>query len=442
MNPDNPYAPPATAEPEAPSSLLWQLDGVSLFVKNNTVLPKVDLETGETTGDLKAVRRILRVRAGSSAILRVIIIVVAIQFIPYTGRHNPFLLFLGLFVVMFLFKQGQALRANPARRVLIWEFAGPRTQRGRLVRNKWRVAIYVLGLVSILTSFVPSLSYDQEQQFRFGGFAILLINLVWRVIDLPKARAQAGPPGWLKISPVHPEAVRFLSHLQQESRSDSVRAATRGKLMHTAYFHRYPLAMLLGKRKNPFTIFSLFLAKLLRSHQLRRDAYHFSEAESRALEELCPHLQNQAASWITGHPGWHFLSGSHQVFPAGDIILEFANLASPGLEHHLNISASWNVGAPGYIPAQSNFTTWLADDTSIVTHERPFLQLRIPGIQEFRAKGNPDAVFQSHLQHIAGKPLDPPKDAEEFLSRLDARRAVTDRRLTELGYQSETREVH
>ncbi|MEO5917843.1 MAG: hypothetical protein ABIS50_26660 [Luteolibacter sp.] len=441
MTDPNPYAPPATLDPEAPSSLLWQLDGTTLLVKNSAVLPRVDLETGETTGEMKAVRRILQRNSGLFPILRVVIVVAVIRFLPDSFHDNPLLLYLALFGVFFLLKQGQALRGNPSQRIFIWEFVGPRTQHGRMVRNKWRIAIYLLGMTSLLTSFVPSLTRDLEVGFRSGGFAIILINLIWRLIDRPKARTQAGPPGWLKISPIHHDAVSFLSPLQKESYLQSGQASARGKLMHTTYFHRYPLAMLVGKRKNPFTLFNLFLAKLLRSHQLRRDTYHFSEAETRALAELSQHLQDQAASWIASHPGWHFLSGTQLVFPAGDVILETAHLASPGLDHQLAISASWNVALPGYIPTQSSFTTWLADGTSIVTHERPFLPLRIPGIQEFRASGNPDAVFQSHLHHLAGKPLDPPKDPQEFLSRLDAHRAATDRRLTELGYQSETREV-
>lgn len=441
MADSNPYAPPAILEPEAQSSLLWQLDGSGLLVKNSAVLPRVDLETGETTGDMKTVRRILQLSGGSFSIMRVVAIVVVLRFIPDRWHDNPLLLYLGLFAVLFLLKQGQALRGNPSQRIFIWEFAGPRTQHGRLARNKWRTSLSLLGTVSIVASFIPSLTLDQQHGFLFGGIAIVLINMIWGLIDRPKARTQAGPPGWLKISPIHQDAVSFLSHLQQESHLQSGQAPARGKLMHTTYFHRYPLAMLLGTRKNPLAIFNLFLAKLLRSHQLRRDTWHFSEAEPRDLAGLCQHLQNQTASWIARHPGWHFLSGTHVVFPAGDVVHETAHLASPGILHQLTISASWNVALPGYVPTQSSFTTWLTDGTSVVTHERPFLPLRISGIQEFRARGNPDAVFQSHLHHLAGKPLDSSKDPQEFLSRLDAHRAAADRRLTELGYQSETREV-
>ncbi len=441
MTDPNPYAPPATVEPENSSSLLWQLDGTGLLVKNSAVLPKVDLETGETTGEMKAVRRMLQLHGGSFSILRVVIIIVALQFMPNHWKSNPFLLFLGLFGVMFFLKQGQALRANPSQRIFIWEFAGPRTQNGRMVRNKWRTAISLLGIGSIFVSFVPTLPLDLEQWLRFGGIAIVLINMIWRLIDRPKPRTQTGPPGWLRISPIHQDAVSFLSHLQQQSHLQSGQAPERDKLVHTTYFHRYPLAMLVGRRKNPFIIFNLLLAKLLRSHQLRRDTYHFSEAEPRALNELSQNLQDLTASWIASHPGWHYLAGTHLVFPAGDVVQESAYLASPGLEHHLSISASWNVAFPGYFPTQSSFISWLADGTSTVTHERPFLPLRIPGILEFRARGNSEEVFQSHLRQLAGQPLDPPKSPQEFLSRLDAHRAVTDRRLTELGYQSETREV-
>jgi len=57
MNPSNPYAPPETRGEAPPRQGDWYTEGTTLFVADGAVLPAIDLETGETFGNLIEVNR-------------------------------------------------------------------------------------------------------------------------------------------------------------------------------------------------------------------------------------------------------------------------------------------------------------------------------------------------------------------------------------------------
>jgi hypothetical protein len=53
----NPYAPPETLETEATPSVYWRCFGERVMARDGAVLPKVDLETGVSEGEMLAVPR-------------------------------------------------------------------------------------------------------------------------------------------------------------------------------------------------------------------------------------------------------------------------------------------------------------------------------------------------------------------------------------------------
>lgn len=434
MNDENPYAPSLVAEPEAPPSRVWRVDGISLLVKNQAVLPMVDLNTGEQGGDMKCVRRSL-LKRNPVTMLGTLLLVAAYFFLSRSHAVDPGLLFFGLIFAMFFLKQVEALRGSPSQRLHVMEYLGEkslkRVTRGKL--RRWINLIYIAVLVCSIMDVFPIFPVLPL------GIVVVAGCIVWTILDRPPARSLPGPPGWMRISPIHPEAVRRLSALQQESEAMPSADDHSRRKIRTTYFYKFPLAMLIGDRKNPFAIFNIVLAKLLRSHLLVRDTYHHSEAIPLDQAELSPPLRERIDHWITTHPDWSYLAGTRLVSPDGDIVMETAHLAPASLEHDLCLLCSWNIGAPARLIFQNTFLAWLRNGRRISTHDHSFINFNDPDSRAFRARGGMENVYQAHLRNCAGEPLDPPADKAAHAARIQALQEEADRHLTKLGYQSELR---
>lgn len=434
MNDENPYAPSLVAEPEAPPSRVWRLDGISLLVKNQAVLPMVDLNTGEQGGNLKCVRRAL-LKKNPLTFMGTLLLITAYFFLSRQYRIDPVLLVCGLFLAMFLLKQVEALRGSPSQRLHVMEYLGEKSLK-RITRGKlrrWINLLYIAVVICSIMNVFPILPVLPL------GIAVMAGCTVWAILDRPPARSLPGPPGWMRISPLHPEAIRFLSALQAEADVDPATDGNARRKIRTTWFYKFPLAMLLGSRRNPLAVFNLILAKLLRSHLLTRDTYHFSEAAPTALAEISAPLQERIRYWISAHPDWSYQAGTRLISPDGDIVSETAHLAPATLEHDLCITCSWNLAAPGRMIFQNSFLTWLPDDAHISTHDHPFIFLDDSKSRSFRARGGMEQVYQAHLRHCAGEALDPPTDSATRAARILALQEESDQHLTALGYQSELR---
>ncbi|RYD29420.1 MAG: hypothetical protein EOP87_18365 [Verrucomicrobiaceae bacterium] len=318
------------------------------------------------------------------------------------------------------------------------EYLGQNSLKGRVARTKWRTWINLACVPLFLGGALPGMSH-----VAFLPIASLLFigNMIWAILDKPAAQSSPGPPGWMKISPIHPEAARFLSEIQRaEETGVAVNdAGGRRRRIRTTYFHRFPLAMLVGHRKNPFTILNILLAKLVRSHLFTRDTFHFSEAVPVESAELCKLLQDEIVSWNSAHPDWIPRSADRLEFPDGDIIVETVHLAPATFEHDLWITCSWHVTTLRQRNINRTFLTWIENGERISTHGNAFIALKIPGTHSFRARGDLEQIHESHLGNCAGHTLTPPADNAERAERIFKLQEETDRRLTELGYQSEIR---
>lgn len=437
MNDDNPYAPPLVADPQAPPARAWYLEGISLIAKNQAALPMVDLNTGEHGGEMKCIRRAL-LKRNPVTLVGTILLIAAFLILSNENAVDPALLFCGLVGAMFLLKQIEALRASPSQRLHVMEYVGQKSLKGRVARTRWRTTIY---LACILLFFGEALPGMTGVAFLPIAFVALIANMIWAILDKPPARSLPGPPGWMKISPIHPEAVRFLSASQnaEEMKIPVNETGVRSRRIRTTYFYKFPLSMLVGRRKNPFSILNITLAKLLRSHLLARDTFHFSEEAPTELTALSAPLQERINYWVMAHPDWNFQAGTRLVSPDGDIIVESAHLTPATLEHDLCITCSWNIAAPARLIFQNSFISWLRDGAHISTHDHSFLTLQDPRSHSFRARGGMEKVYQAHLGNCAGQSLDPPADKAELAARILELKEEADRRLTGLGYQSELR---
>ena len=446
MSDSNPYAPPSVAEPQASSSLTWQVQGNALLVKNGAVLPPIDLETGEHTLEMKCAQRVLET-AGSVLFVKMIILggisVIFTRFFRMELAATVAVLAALSLVVSRL----SALRGPSHERIVISEFFDENRFRMRGRRRKWRfVAIGAICALMMANPFLISRFNPDYTMIVVGLFlsgVVLLIGLaVWAVRDQSSARTLAGPPGWMRIAPVHPQALAFLNNLENQARLQAASLTSpRKRLIRTTFYHRYPLHLLLGtKVTNPLLLIRLFLMKILRSRHLERETYHHSEAVKVAPDQLCEQLQKAIGSWFSTHPDWSFVTGRQSPSPAGDLHLHSAILASAGLEHSASIVHSWATLKPELGTTGFSFGSWLGDGTFIRTDDHPQLPLRNPRVKAFRASGSADQVFQAHLHHCAGLEIAPSHDPQELLARVQREIEELDQRLTAMGLQSEVRE--
>lgn len=441
MDGENPYAPPLTGEIEAPASRPWRVDGIGVLVKNLAALPMVDLNTGEHGSDMKYVRRSLV--KGSPLSIVVTAVITAAYFLLYKrfDISLPFFL-IALFLGSIVAHRINALRGTSSQKLDVMEHLG-RKSRNRILRGRIRLWIYlaiVVFFVSGALRFIPF--------FPASFLVFLVLGLgVWTFLDRPPAKSLSGPPGWMRISPVHPDALRFLAALQQqEEETAAAQALTRetaGEAPHrkrrSIWFHKYPLPMLIGNRRNPVAILDITLAKLLRSPLLTREAWHFSDTVPTPAGDLCIEMREEIGAWTTAHPDWTVRASETMLFPDGTLILESVHLTPPSLEHDLSFICSWNVANPAQRNLQRTVVSWTTDGKRIITADHPRVALDDPTIEVHRVKGNLAALHQAHLRHCAGKPLDPPDSAAAITARISTLHEDTDRRLTGLGYQSELR---
>lgn len=438
MNDSNPYAPPTVEDCQAPPTLAWQTRETELLVRNGTILPQVDLETGERNPDLKCIKR-MHEGAGSfkhaiPATIGVLLVMV------FDWNVIP------VVVGVILLSRILLYRSPNTGRVLIWEYCGPHHHQKRVKRRIWGFS--AMGAVFAAMMFSPSFILSHPNHLMMlgiavGGSMLLIIGLaLWIFLDQRKAKTLTGPPGWLRISPVHPEALAYLRELEHEARQQAAALpAPRKRLVRTMYYHRFPLRMLLGKRLNPLLALRIVLMKWLRSPLLEREVYHHSETESVTTEQLCPPLRAALDAWLALHPDWLWIDGGYFPSRLGDTQVHSTTLASPGLQYSVCITHAWSPLRPDGANTSHAFGAWLEDAAFIRTCDSPQLALKSPRLKTFRASGTPEEVFQAHRLNCAGLPISPPLDLEDLLSRIRRQKEEIDRLMTESGYQSEVREA-
>ena len=445
MSDSNPYAPPSVKETEANNNHYWQVDGIGILARNGALLPKVDLETGYQSDDMKCVPRVLQV-AGAMGIARTMAgigIYLAIK--SFTNLEGP-VIFVCLFAALFVLARLSQLRGSTNERLMVWEHIENGKLRGRRARRKLRIwamfgaaFLYLLGM--ILAASAGASSAGGLAGALFIVLVLIIALAIWSVVDAPKVKSLAGPPGWMRISPVHETALALLRQLENE-RTPPDSTTQRKRLIRTTYYHRFPLRLLIGKKlTNPIFVLRVTLMKLLRSKHLVRETYHFSEAEKLPLDQLSATLRITVETWLGDHPDWIFIAGERLPSPAGDITLDSALLASESLEHAAVFHHVWAAQKSNSATSTVKFVSRSINGTSIWTQDHPYLNLNLPAIEEHRASGSPERVFKAHLHNCEGHMIRPAGSVSELQERLKKEVEEADRIMTDRGLQSETREA-
>ena len=447
MSETNPYAPPTVTEPEASSTLYWQTDGAGVLARNGAMLPKVDLETGVADGEMTAVSRNYQA-AGVGQVFRILLLIAVFALAKSVFDIDEDWLLWGLIGGSVLLSWLMQLRGKHRGTITIWEFREAARERRRKLRGKWRAGLLFLSfflMVAGPTLLVNTGPFHSQWGLRLVscGMGLFVANVIWSMMDRRKSRLTAGPPGWLRITRVDPQALAELAGLEAEERAKAASdAAPRKRLVFTSYYHKYPLAALLGsRRKNPLSVILIALMKLLRSKRLERESFHFTEAREIHEEDAHEKLRERIQSWRAAHPDWSILLMEQLPSPAGDLMLQSAIMTSPDLAHALCLHHSWLEQKPASGTGEFLFLTWLADGKLASTTHMALLPIHRPNVDTVKVSGTEEEVFRAHLARCPYGKIDAAVSPEHLLERYLHEKEEISRLLENEGFRGPTREV-
>lgn len=443
MTETNPYAPPKSAEVESSSLPSWYCYGERVVAKNGVTLPKVDLESGVSDGELTAVSRAYQ-PTGAGQAFRVVVII-AVYMIAKNVLHTDesWLLWTvvgGSIIVNWLLR----LRGNVGGTVTIIEYREAARERRRSIRRKLRGGMLFLSLAMMIGGpWLVSPSYPADLYLLLGGIGLLVARTVWAALDRPKTRSESGPAGALRIRNVHPEAMAKLRKIEAEERAKNAEATvSRKRRVFTSFYHKFPLESLLGKgRKNPLTILVVVLMKLLRSKRLEREGFEFTEAVEIGEDELNETLRAKTAAWRAAHPDWTSFLMEKLPSPGGDLMVQTVLLASPGFEHAACFHHSWLERKPTAGVSEFSFLTWLKDEKILCTTPMPLLPLERPDVDTARVRGTEEEVFRAHLARCSRCEINPATSPAELRERFQQERRDIGALLEAAGLRGPTREI-
>ncbi len=439
----NPYAPPKSTGVESSSLPSWQCYGERVVAKNGAALPKVDLETGVSDGELIGISRVYQ-PSGAGQAFRVVLLI-AVYMIAKNVLHteDSWLLWTvvgGAILVNWLLR----LRGNVGGTVTILEYREAALERPRAIRRKLRGGMLFLSLGTMIGGpWLVARSYPADLYLLLGGIGVLVARTVWAAFDRPKTRSESGPAGALRIRNVHPEAMMKLRKIEAEERQKNAAATVaRKRRVFTSFYHKFPLASLLGDGwKNPFMILVVALMKVLRSKRLERGSFDFTEAVEIREDEMNEALRAKTAAWLAAHPDWSPFLMEKLPSPVGDLTIETALLASPGFEHAACFHHSWLERKPTAGVSEFSFLTWLKNGKILCTTHMPLLPIERPDVDAARVRGTAERVFQAHLVRCGGREINPATSPAELRERFQQERRDAGALLEAAGLRGPAREI-
>lgn len=443
----NPYAAPTTVDLESTVNVPWQVQGLAVVVKHGTVLPEVDLETGRHGEGLVSAQRVWHIvdRHIWAMIALMGIGIYAVSLIVSIRLWITMVIVVG---VSYGYQFLRALHGPVHSRVVITESVDPARFAARKRRTRWR--LIVIGVVIAVMFAVPfSVSryhpdYTSLVLGTFGtGLVLIFSLLIWTVLDVSSAKTRQAPHGYLRIFPVHPDALTFLMAIEQDQRRALTEAAPQDhrKKVVSINLYRYPLKMLLGTgpRKTKQVVM-LAIMKWLRSKHLVRLGYHSSETEKTTIAKLCEPCRNAATEWLAAHPDWIELYGEIRHIPDGSMEEHGAILASADLAHCINLSYCSSPAKPTEGITHAEILSFLADGRFLRTADARYIKVPVPGVILSLETGTPEDLFRMHLAQAAALPIVSHPDIAALRASIRQFEETLETHLVAKGYQSPPRE--
>lgn len=439
----NPYLPPVSpAAPQRPlGSRRWQVDGLTLMVRDCTVLPPVDLLTGRAEDFMKTTTHTVKRAGVFQAISGVGLIGIYILLNQHFGIRTPG------GAILFLMCGGFVLELIAGR--LGWSkaaytftsFCDPARHRAAMMRKAGIVALILVtfGSMLLLAFNVSALLHFGNWLFipLFGGVFAISGLAIWSAVRDSRLRPDALEDGWIRLKSIHPEALRFLQAEQDRLDLAAAPEPTRSPLTIRVFLHRFPLPFLLdGQFHKVFLCLRIAWLKWTRSPRFERIMAHHSEARAIDRSELHPRLSESAVSWLNAHPDWHFVHAESLVTPQGDATTQTVILTRHDRLVTLRLTRTWLEIRPEKGRIGHGFLTRLTGGILVCTIDQAFLNM--PGSQDIlhRFRGKPEAGLRQHLARIHEAITHPPASDAELLDDLRTEKETGERLLIANGLQS------
>lgn len=193
--------------------------GFTLLVNHGATLPKVDLESGISTGELKNVelrhrKKVLNFNGLIAA--PIFLIPVSEEILPYWGKW--ILIFTPSIIMgtMGYFRRSRKPSAPPPQEIIIVrEFVTPQRLSKQALKKNITRGVLITAVGSFIGVLVMYYATPQPNfrliagLFSFAGLAVLGVNL-WGFMPRPKGKVSDGVGDSIVISPIHPNAFEFL----------------------------------------------------------------------------------------------------------------------------------------------------------------------------------------------------------------------------------------
>lgn len=420
---DNPYAPPAAAV--APESVEggWSVQGDVLVVRENAILPPVDLHGRGEGGPLTPLVLKLPVPMGAKGIAVIMIavplVIACTHFLSGWARSSHFLVAVVSGMVLFpLFQRGLKVRETPA---FLWGEASVAALRARTRRARWRgylgwaSAVLLMGFLGLAFAARSELveSFGAGSPDLLAGtlataglaFAGFLMVAVLGAFDTGW-RCTKSRDGWLWIKGIGPAGLAELS-----ARSGQTPPAPVRRKVFKFRLQRLTLAE--WKVTNGYRLSAWWQTLLMLSRKAEEQehlSYHWSERKWLEPAKADPELVEAWRRDTEGTPlaGWAMIYAERGDSPTRCIRSEEIVFLSPDGRHAAMSMVARVASGKGLLEdrRETGFRSWTEDGRILATGDRR-VSGPLPEEMEFEVhSGTPWEMAQHHFQRVAGEQLE------------------------------------
>lgn len=421
---DNPYAPPAArSDGHGDMPGCWSVQGDYLVVRENAVLPPVDLDGRGAGGPLTPVVLRLPVPMGGKGIVVIlvsgVVIFAALRFLPGGGSGTYGLVgaVVAGMVLLPLIQRGAKVRETPA---FLWGEASVPALRARIQRARWRGFVVVASTILLLgflglafaarSQLAESLGSGSTDAFG-AAIAVACLALagyfgvaIWAALDTGW-RCTKARDGWLWIKGIGPAA---LVDLARRSAAEPPPAVLR-KVFR---FRLQRLTLSEWRATNGFRPGAWWQTMLMLSRRPEGQehlAFHWSEREWLEPAEGDPELVDAWLRETAGTPlaDWRMTHAERIDSPTRCVRSEEIVFLSPDGRHAAMSMLARVATGKGLLEdrRETAFRSWTEDGRILATGNQR-VSGPLPEEMKFEVRtGPPWEMAQWHLDRVAGESL-------------------------------------
>jgi hypothetical protein len=420
---ENPYAPPAAAADPDGLPGCWSIQGGYLVVRENAILPPVDLDGRGAGGPLTPLVLKLPVPVGGKSFVVMVVsgllVFGVLRFLPGGGRGSFGLLaaLVAVALVSPLIQRGAKVRGSPA---FLWGEASVPALRARSRRARWRgyltwaSTLLLLGFLGLAFAARRQLaeSLGSGSMDAFGA-AIALAALaiagylavaVWGSLDTGW-RCTKARDGWLWIKGIGPAGLAELGRRSQAEMPPTVpRKVFKFRLQR--------LTLSEWRETNGLRLSAWWQTLLMLSRKPEEQehlSYHWSERKWLEPGEADPELVEAWRRDTAGTPlsEWRMIYAERGDSPTRCVRSEEIVFLSPDGRHAAMSMVARVATGKGLLEdrRETGFRSWTEDGRILATGNQR-VSGPLPAEMEFEtAAGPPWELAQRHLARAGSEPL-------------------------------------